>query len=265
MKRMRDETKKRIALLSILLAVGLAIAYFTLCNHSTNGYMRIEVIHTPNYIDLTGKVSNYSALSEIVKSGSSMEMSLKDFRKLRDLLNGCNYIKINESYYRIDLMTYVGVRKLNQTPTSFVNLIPEELENYPSLKMALYYARIEDKEVGDNSFTAEATLDEISEIREFIEKNGKILKYGESYYEVFFKTGAVFRKFLDPADCVMLDDEKLERYSTLKKGLKKAEKVGSVVIAVSGEELNRAIDSFGVEKCIEYNGSYYRVMFARPM
>ena len=72
-----------------------------------------------------------------------MDIPLKDYEELEKLLKNGNCIKLNGSYYYVDLIAFVGVRKLDQAPASFVKLTPEKLGKYPSLNQSLYYAKIE--------------------------------------------------------------------------------------------------------------------------
>jgi hypothetical protein len=257
---------RKWAILGFVLLTVISLIFIT-CKPSF-GYLRVEKIHLPSEnTELTKKVSDYP-VSEIVNSsevGFSMDISLKDYEELEKLLKNGNCIKLNGSYYYVDLTAFVGVRKLDQAPASFVNLTPEELGKYSSLNLSLYHAKIEGGEDEDDSFTAESEFEEVLAISELIQKRGKILEYGGNYYEIFFRTRVVFREFLNPASCVLVGEEELKGFPALKRGLKEAEKTGSAVIRAPVGEIDKCVDVFGVIGCVYYNGSYYRLTFAKPM
>lgn len=194
-----------------------------------------------------------------------MDVSLKDYEELRKLLKNGNYVKLNSSYYYVDLVTIIGVKKLDKTPESFVSITSDELEKYPTLNLSLYYAEIEGSEGENNFFTAEAEFEEVLAISELIQKRGNILEYGGNYYEIFIRTKVLFREFLNPANCVLVGEEELKDFPALKNGLKEAEKTGKSIVRVPVSEIDKCVDVFGVMECVYYNGSYYRLTFAKPM
>ncbi len=145
-----------------------------------------------------------------------------------------------------------------------MSITSDELEKYPTLNLSFYYTRIEEIESEGNFFTAEAEFEEVLAISELIQKRGNILEYGGNYYEVFIRTKVVFREFLNPANCVLVGEE-LKDFPALKNGLKEAEKTGKSIVHVPVSEIEKCVDMFGVVECVYYNGSYYRLTFAKPM
>ena len=101
-------SKRKVALWFMLFTI-VSLVVFVNFYKPPFGYLRVERMLLPENTELAKKVSGYST-SEIVKSGKvsfSMDVSLKDYKELRKLLKNGNYVKLNGSYYYVDLVAIV--------------------------------------------------------------------------------------------------------------------------------------------------------------
>ena len=206
------EKLKKVLEMSVL---GLLVSFSFCCSDA--GYVRIEAINIPDYVDLTDKVSSYPIILKAIVNPFSANISFENYMELSKLLN-TDYIKVNRSIYRVHLVSKIGVHRTNATCS--VKLTSEELKDNPSLNLSLYYSKVEE---GD-TFTAESTPAEILKIRELIEKKGRIIKFGEECFEIFYTTRIVVREIFNPDKCMEANEGLLNNYPFLKKGLEMAEK-----------------------------------------
>ena len=90
------------------------------------------------------------------------------------------------------------------------------------------------------------------------------MEFEGDYYEVFMESKLFLEKVQFPPRCRKVTDQELSQYPTLKRAIELASKNGDASLKVPPEEWENAvgfIQGSGCD-CVEFNGSYYRVLFA---
>ncbi|MFO7968033.1 MAG: hypothetical protein R6U44_10595 [Archaeoglobaceae archaeon] len=237
--------------------------------------LQISRIEAPtNSIDLTDKLDEYPELQKEVENRATskpklgvMEMSPEDYFELESVVSGYDFVKINDSYYKIGLGKSMGVRRLN-TAQNYTTVSEGEMNSYPTIKgfIASLEERLKETEVenyeriihGNGSVSRE----ELLRGAEFVNKYGRQIKYNGNYYEVLVNIRANLDEYEYPPNCTEFSEEYLNQYPYLKKGVEKANREDKAFIET--DKLNYRRDTGLDAGCIKYKGSYYGIGVMTP-